>query len=151
MWPLRTAKCIIILHPRGIPGWQDIYKKYPFPFSTIEGFNLRNADTAIAGNEEAKSVLERKGFGKRISVIPQFGVDEQKFRKVDNNLPRKKLCFAGSFNIRYVGRPVREKGISDLVKAAGMCGVGVRLLVIGDGPLRKDLIRTARDLGIGKL
>lgn len=129
--------------------WQNIYKKYPFPFSAIERFNLKNADAAIAGNNEAERVLERKGFRKKIFVIPQFGVDEARFCRNEQHLVRKELGLDNFFVVGYVGRLVREKGIVDLVKAVAECGKDVRLVVIGDGPLRNELIGTAGKLGAG--
>ena len=130
--------------------WQNIDKRYPFPFSAIENSNLKNSDAAIAGNREAKRILERKGVRKRIFVIPQFGVDETRFRKLDSTRLRRQLGVDGSFTVGYLGRLVREKGIDDLVRAIAISGTGVRLLVIGGGPFRKDLIRIATEAGVEK-
>ena len=94
--------------------WQNIYKKYPFPFSWLERYNLKNADYAIAGNESISNILVRKGFDKeRISLIP-LGTDTLLFRKMDSTELRSRLRLE-VFTIGYLGRLVEEKGILDLL------------------------------------
>src|SRR4029453_5360863 len=55
--------------------WQNLLRSYPPPFCWFEQANYRLTPVAIAGNQEAGTVLRRKGFAGRIDVIPQFGVD----------------------------------------------------------------------------
>jgi glycosyltransferase involved in cell wall biosynthesis len=70
---------------------QNIYKVYPFPFSWIELYNLRNADYAVAASEEIRDVLVRKGFDKdRLLVIP-YGVDHLIYRRVEMPELKSKL------------------------------------------------------------
>ncbi|MBW1738331.1 MAG: glycosyltransferase family 4 protein [Deltaproteobacteria bacterium] len=129
--------------------WQNIYKRYPFPFSAIERYNLRTADGAIAGNHEAKAVLKRKGFRKEVFIIPQFGVDEERFRKIANASLRTRLCPEKSFLIGYLGRLVPEKGIEDLLKAITLCNADAKAVLVGDGPLRSSLLSLSTQLGLG--
>ena len=131
--------------------WQNIYKNYPFPFSFIEKYNLRNADAAIAGNREAREILVRKGFAKEVYEIPQFGVDPDVFRKMDCEDMRAGLGIKNDeFVIGYLGRLVEEKGIGTILDALrAMAGPGT-LLAIGSGPGKPDLERSASSLGAGK-
>jgi len=55
--------------------WQNLYRRYAFPFFWLESYVLRHAAYAIAGNAEAVTVLRRKGYAGPLAVIPQFGVD----------------------------------------------------------------------------
>ncbi|MCJ7547016.1 MAG: glycosyltransferase family 4 protein [Deltaproteobacteria bacterium] len=129
--------------------WQNIYKKYPFPFSKIEKYNLDNADFAIAGNKEAKAVLKRKGYQKEIAIIPQFGVDHEFFCKMETSVIREKLNIKKDrFVIGFIGRLVEEKGILDLIGAISRLKDDVILLLIGSGPLRRKIIHKAKKLGI---
>jgi glycosyltransferase involved in cell wall biosynthesis len=67
------------------------------------------------------------------------GVDLDRFQ------PLKRPREPGT--ILHVGRLVEKKGSADLIRAlAGMAGV--RLIVIGDGPLRGQLQRQAGELGV---
>ena len=42
--------------------WQNLLRQYPIPFSLFERFNLRRADAAIGGSQEARQVLRTKGY-----------------------------------------------------------------------------------------
>jgi len=111
---------------------QNIYKKYPFPFSWIERYNLKNADYAIAGNKEAKVILARKGFDKdHISILPQ-GVDTLLFCKMESTKLRSKLRL-DAFTIGYLGRFVIEKGIMGLLQAVSRISSRVNFLIVGSG------------------
>jgi glycosyltransferase involved in cell wall biosynthesis len=135
-----NIKCLFV-------SWQNIYKKYPFPFSWIEGYNLENADYAIAGSKEVRKVLVRKGFNdERISEIP-LGVDTMMFHKMESTELSSKLCLE-AFTIGYLGRFVVEKGVIDLLKAVSRIKDKFNLLLIGDGELRNTITIEGRRLGI---
>ena len=54
------------------------------------------------------------------------------------------------FIVGYVGRLVEEKGLTDLLEAVAACPVDVKLVTVGDGPLREELQRRAQTLGIAQ-
>lgn len=125
--------------------WQNIYKKYPFPFSLIEKYNLENADIAIAGNEEAKNVLQQKGYNREIVVIPQFGVDPEIFFKMKVSGLKNKLGInKDSFVIGFMGRLVEEKGILLLTEAISKLEGNFCLLLIGDGCLKEKILAESK-------
>jgi len=130
--------------------WQNIYRAQPF--NILERYNLARACAAIAGNREAADVLRRKGFGKRIAVIPQFGVDPDVFRSLPQARAERnqvlRLPPGDHFVIGYLGRLVEQKGLMILLQAVAGLGAGWHLLLIGDGPLRPTLEKRARQLGI---
>ncbi|MBI3815889.1 MAG: glycosyltransferase, partial [Nitrospinae bacterium] len=128
--------------------WQNLYKKYPPPFSWIEKYNLKRADFAIAGNREAKNILLKKGFSKEAEVIPQFGVNPQIFKKDDIKCLKKELNPENKFTIGFVGRLVHEKGIGDLLDAVLNAGFDSHLLIIGAGPLKSKIIGRTKGAGI---
>jgi glycosyltransferase involved in cell wall biosynthesis len=129
--------------------WQNIYKKYPYPFSRIEKYNLKNADFAIAGNKQAQEILKRKGYQNEIAVIPQFGVDYEFFCKMKNSDIREKLNIEKDrFVVGFIGRLVEEKGILDLIDAVSGLKDDVILLLIGSGPLQRKILHKAKKLGI---
>jgi glycosyltransferase involved in cell wall biosynthesis len=137
-----NIKCLFV-------SWQNIYKKYPFPFSWIEGYNLENADYAIAGSNEVRNVLVRKGFkDKRISGIP-LGADTMMFHKMESTELRSKLRLE-TFTIGYLGRFVVEKGVMDLLKAVSRIKSKINLLLVGNGELRNKVTIEGRRLGISE-
>ncbi len=122
--------------------WQNLYRRYPPPFSWFERYNYRRSSWAIAGNMEAMEVLRRKGYRKPVSVIPQFGVDEETFT------PGPVRGKGRPFTVGYVGRLVEEKGVHLLLRAmAGIRG-DWELLILGTGPKRRELEELASELGI---
>jgi len=133
--------------------WQNIYKRYPFPFSSIQKYVFKNTDSAIAGNEEAKDTLKRKGFDKNITVIPQFGVDPDIFKKMTFSDTRSDIGLgADKFIVGYMGRLVEEKGVLDLIRAVARVKgrANLLLLLIGSGPLGKKIIDLAAREELGQ-
>ena len=124
--------------------WQNLARRYPWPFSRFERDVLRQADAAIAGNEEAVSVWRGKGYPGPMPVIPQFGVDPEEFHPV----PRPARPAGGPFVVGYAGRLVPEKGVDVLLRALAQLPVEVRARVVGAGPERARLARLAEALGV---
>jgi glycosyltransferase involved in cell wall biosynthesis len=125
--------------------WQNLPRRYPWPFRRMEQINYRRAAYAIAGNQDAVGVLRGKGYTGPVTVIPQFGVDPELFAPG----PRPEHP---AFIIGYAGRLVPEKGVDVLLRACAQLNAAaweVRLL--GDGPAREDLAGLAAELGIKEL
>ncbi len=123
--------------------WQNLNKRYPFPFSQIERYNLAHARLAIAGNREAEQVLRAKGYTGPVRVIPQFGVDPELYQpRTEQDGPGNALM------VGYMGRLVEEKGLQVLLRSlAGLEG-NWRLQVVGSGPYGAALRELAVELGI---
>lgn len=122
--------------------WQNIARRYPPPFRWFETYALSHVSTAIAGNQEAASVLRRKGYQGTCDVIPQFGVDEVQFQPV---MSRAATPF---FTVGYAGRLVKEKGVDLLLRAMTECPAHVRAMVIGAGDERNSLMELSGQLGL---
>jgi glycosyltransferase involved in cell wall biosynthesis len=124
--------------------WQNLTRRYPWPFSALERYVYQASDAALAGSAEAAQVLRDKGYRGALGVIPQFGVDPVAFHPLEgraaNNPP----------TIGYAGRLVEEKGLFVLVEAlAGLAGAW-RLALWGQGPLRQELEARLRALGLAE-
>jgi glycosyltransferase involved in cell wall biosynthesis len=128
--------------------WQNIYKNYPPPFNYFERFSFRHARAAIAGNEAAGEILRARQFSKPITVIPQLGIDPNFFYKRDVAQHRTRLGLADKFAIGYVGRIVREKGISDLIQALALLPDRCVLVLVGGGEFLRDAEQLAKQLGV---
>ena len=122
--------------------WQNLDRTFPFPFHAIERWVLEGADAAVAGNRDGESVLRRKGFRGPIEVIPQFGVDEERFS------PARQERNSGIFQVGYVGRLVPEKGVFDLLEACAGLEFDWRLRYVGSGAEEARLRERCQSLGV---
>jgi glycosyltransferase involved in cell wall biosynthesis len=137
----------------GIPtlffNWQNILKKYPWPFSAMERYSMKYAAAGIAGNREAKDVLLKKNCSRPIHVIPQFGVDSNLFSKqAQSDLRKTIIGNCDAFVIGFSGRFVEEKGISDIFNAFIRLPLNAHIVLIGGGPYKAELQRQAEQTGM---
>ena len=123
--------------------WQNLFRRYPPPFCLFERYVYRHVHFAIAGNQEALTVLRRKGYHGPARVLPQFGVDPERFR------PRPDPTTKGKpFTIGYVGGLVPEKGIDILLRAVAQLPGEWQVHLVGSGPAQRALAQLAHHLGI---
>ncbi|MGH2458709.1 MAG: glycosyltransferase family 4 protein [Chloroflexota bacterium] len=123
--------------------WQNLRRRLPVPFSTLESWSYGLARGAIAGNQDAAGVLRAKGFRRPIWVIPQLGIDPELFRPIER-------AAGGEFRIGYVGRLVRAKGVDLLLRACQGLADPWTLALVGDGEERAALQEQSRSLGLGE-
>ena len=124
-------------------AYQNLYRRYPPPFSLIERYCYAKASAGIAGNQDAADVLVRKGFRKPIAVIPQFGVDPQIYRPVPRVSESKHVPTIG-----YIGRVVPEKGLDTLIEAVARIRSRPHVFIVGSGSHRLALQHLAERLGV---
>lgn len=110
---------------------------------------LRHADALVAASPQ---VLERiqsvfPGVSDRSSVIPH-GADVSLFSSLDRAQARAKLGIPSTTNLVVgVGRFVKKKGFQHLVRAADhMDSPDLAVVLVGDGPMRDDLVRASEQL-----
>lgn len=136
-------------------SWQNLLRRYPPPFSSIERYVLKYADQAIAGNQEAAAVWRAKGYAGQVTVIPQFGVDPDLFSPASEVRPVVPTRPAAAeadhpFTVGYVGRLVEEKGPDLLLEALiGLDGAW-RATVVGNGPVRQGLQKQVEQRGLAQ-
>jgi glycosyltransferase involved in cell wall biosynthesis len=124
--------------------WQNLLRRYPFPFSWIEQYNYRHAAHAIAGNRDGVDVLRGKGYGGPVTVIPQFGVDTELYSPSEGPPAED----SRPFRIGYVGRLVEEKGVDLLLRAVAELEGEWRVSILGDGPFKARLKELSGELGV---
>ncbi len=122
--------------------WENLDKPLNPPLRSVRRFVLRRARGAVAGNEEGRRLLEAQGFQKSIAVIPQLGVDPELFSPQQLHAPDS------SFVVGYVGRLVPQKGLRVLLDAVSRLPDSVRILLVGTGPFKADLLAQAKRLGL---
>ncbi len=124
-------------------SWQNLDRRYPFPFRTMEKQVLQGVDYAIMGNQESVQVWRNKGYHGPSAIIPQFGVDPEIFYPPPFRDSGRGFII-GSANRRLVP----EKGVDLLLQAAAQLPGIWRLHIVGDGPERPNLEQLAHELGI---
>ncbi len=143
---LATRKAMSQAVKRNTPAlfftWQNINRRYPFPFDWWERYNYRHARHAIAGNHDAATVLRAKGFTRPVTVIPQFGVDPDLFSPPVTPRPDR------PFTIGYAGGIVPAKGIDVLIQACARLHGSWELHLVGAGSEETALRALANDLGV---
>jgi glycosyltransferase involved in cell wall biosynthesis len=125
-------------------SWQNIARRYPFPFHQMENAALNSVDYAIVGTESAAQVWRQKGFTGKLAVIPQFGVDPDLFQPPTNN-PSPKT----TLKIGYAGRLWIGKGVDLLINALNTIRhLNWHLELIGSGPQESELIAQINRLNL---
>ena len=117
------------------------------------GLALRNADAVIALTKDMKREIQ-KICNREIIVIPN-GIDLERFQNLSREEARNKLQIkADDKIIIFVGslRPV--KGVKYLIKAMKIVRQkepNARLILIGNGEEKQDLVKLTGDLNLGNL
>ena len=136
------------------------------PFSGLDAFKMHLyeavestvhrccVDSIIGVSSQIESKYKAEGGVSRVTCI-RNGIDlEGKPVQTDRCRTRKDLGVdSGTCLIGTVGRLTPVKGISCLLEAARLLlgqGANVKVLVVGDGSIRKDLEAQAHDLGISE-
>jgi glycosyltransferase involved in cell wall biosynthesis len=101
----------------------------------------------VLSAEQRELVLNRYRLSPhRVVVIPN-GVDEEWFAEPHPRPARSQ----GPLRLLFVGRLVPQKNLARLLRATALSKHQVKLDVVGDGELRADLERLARDLGLSNV
>jgi len=123
---------------------QNIFHRYPPPFSWLERRALRRVAAAHVCSETVRELLRAKGFQKPVAIVP-FGVNTEAFcqRRVfkseSNETP----------TIGFVGRMLPGKGLNILADALAQLGAEKwNVLLVGDGPERKTFETTMASRGL---
>jgi glycosyltransferase involved in cell wall biosynthesis len=135
--------------PFGFHSCQNIYKKYPMPFSWLERMVYRSSTFAFPITEAVAQVVREKGFNGNAALCP-FPFDPDLYHPSSAAEPTALIPrSAGEAIIGYVGRMVEQKGLKTLIEAiARLPRSGWKLIVIGTGPFEADFDRLveAQDL-----
>src|SRR3989338_2797277 len=137
--------------------------RIPFIINIQEGKNLKQqgkminffrnliiikADAIITISDYLKEYAKNINLKARISVIPN-GVDFAAFSILRNNDLRQKLGYGDNHKVVIsVSRLVPKNGLKDLIESLVYLEDDVKLLIIGDGPLRDSLKLKSHELGL---
>jgi len=128
---------------------QNIKKSYPPPFNSFEHFVLKHSDGAIALSDCARDLLIDKVIKKLVEVIP-YGVDVNVFCRKANTRLKNSLGLGEHFVVGYAGRLAKEKGMDTLVESLSALREKFRVLVVGEGPYKRHIMKEVRKRGMEK-
>lgn len=96
----------------------------------------------IAVSERTKKDLEMIGVRKEIKIIPN-GIDFVEIEKIRASEEETDIIFAG--------RLIKEKNVDFLIKAVNLVKKeisNIKCMIIGDGPVRENLVKLSHNLGL---
>lgn len=98
--------------------WENLVRDYDFLTQWSRPRVVQSVDYVIGGNSEAIKILQsHEDYTGPSRVIPQFGVDQERFKPLNVDELRQQLKVENCFTIGFVGRYVEEKGIHTLLSA----------------------------------
>jgi glycosyltransferase involved in cell wall biosynthesis len=116
----------------------------------LSRLSFRLATRIVVPVETVKDALLAEGVpAAKVSAIAN-GVNEAMFHRIEGDVARKILGLDDGICICYTGHMGSWQGLDTLLAAVAEAGAPVRVLLVGDGPLRPAFERQARHLGIGR-
>lgn len=147
------------LHSTEFGRSQGIKEDYQMRIHKVEERLVKISNHVIVCSESMKKEIQGLFDVKaEISVIPN-GIDTSKFEFfIDREAIKEKFCGQSSAKmILFLGRLVYQKGVNVLMGAMPMILSSysrvkrdVKLVIVGEGPMRKQLEKDANYLGVPK-
>lgn len=101
-------------------------------------FNL--ADRILCVSIKSGEEMEENGIPRSKIGKCAYWVDLRKFKPINKNVSKNNLDWAKKFSVLFVGRLVKEKGISELMGSIKFMNKDINLYVAGDGPLKEKVV-----------
>lgn len=141
------------------------YVTYVFPsqrvgaylIGKLSKYRLRKAETIVAPTTKVEAVLKKYGLHNPIKVIPSgiaLEQHKQRISKAERQGKRRSLGIEDDqVLLLNLGRLGAEKNLSELLEFFAMAHTQhskLKLLIVGDGPARKDLQEKCAQLNIAE-
>lgn len=121
----------------------------------LSKFRLRKADAVVAPTQKVENVLKNYGLQNAIHVIPSgIALEQHKQRITEQERleKRRELGIPDDHTVLLnLGRLGTEKNLNELVEMFAVAHAHhskLKLLIVGDGPAKKDLEEAAARLGV---
>jgi len=145
----KIKKKPIISRPAGVAYVQPQYNSFvKNALLFLERKAYSNCDFVVFLSDGEKEQFEKKlRFLPKKSAIAPTGIDTGKFENLDREKLKEGLGLENKTVITFVGRLIEVKGVEYLIEACAELKEDFYLLIVGDGPLREKLAKTAERLG----
>jgi len=141
----RKVKVVATIHGSDYWGFQNLFGR------ALKRFVLRNIDELAVSSDEIRDGVKNLGYKKKIYVYP-MGVDTSLFSPSSfAKLKLKKQLGIDGAMLLFVGYVVEAKGIRYLINSMPKIlehHKDAKLVVVGDGNLREEMISLAGKIGI---
>ena len=158
-----------ISHKTGAPivhTYHTLYEQYAtyiipsqrlgaFLVGMLSKYRLRKADAVVAPTAKVETALRNYGLRNPIHVVPSGIALEQHQKRITEEERLQKRHALGvpedALVLINLGRLGTEKNLTEVVEFFAMARVNnskLVLLIVGDGPARKELEETAQRLGV---
>ncbi len=138
-WAPREAKYVFYT-------FQNIVKRYPPPFSSVEKYCLDRCAGWLAAGESVAEAQRSRGYGAKPHRVIPLGVALDRFTPdaAAGAEVRRRLGWNenGPPVVGYLGRFIPEKGLALLMRVLDRLkrdGVSWRVLLVGGGPMDAEL------------
>ena len=118
----------------GVQAAETIDRSFPSPVLKGRRYVLSRAAFVMARSPGAQNLALQWGASGEVALVPHA---------IPSWHTPKARRSSGPFTVGYAGRLVAEKGLDDLLAAVAAMKTSARLLLVGDGPMREQLQRTA--------
>lgn len=144
--------------PASLHAAVKIKKKYDIPVvSTFHGppsskhiNDVKKVDTVLPNSREIEYIFHK--FDVRNTHVIPPGVDLSHFKPLNKEKCNETLGINGR-TILFVGRLISTKNLHNLIyafKKAQSMIENAKLLIVGDGALKKDLVHTTQKIGLNE-
>jgi glycosyltransferase involved in cell wall biosynthesis len=120
--------------PFGVQCYENLDRRLPAPVRAMRSRVLRDAAFVAARSETAGRLARAWGATGEVALVPPAVPTWEPVADADPDRP---------FTVGYAGRLVADKGIEDLLAAAGLLGGPLRLVFIGAGELADTIAGAA--------
>lgn len=122
----------------------------------LSAFTAKQADHILVVSDELRTILTKKfAVSTEKITVRSCGIDLQRFRPVPRDLARDRLGLSRQASIVLsVGELIPRKGFEVLMSAIARIvkhDSNLQLVVVGEGPLREQLLALAHDLAVEKV
>lgn len=139
------------------------YATYIFPSQRLGAFfvgkfakyRLRNADAVVAPTAKVEAVLKKYGLQNPIYIVPSGIALEQHKQRITEEERKRRRARLGidedALVLLNLGRLGTEKNLTEIVELFAMArseNSRLMLMIVGDGPARKELEEKAQALGV---
>jgi glycosyltransferase involved in cell wall biosynthesis len=115
--------------PFGVQIDENLDRPLPWPARLIRARVLADTSFVAARSPTASELVRRWGTDAHVSLIPHAVPRWPRVNRASNEV----------FTVGFAGRLVEQKGVWDLIDACRRLDEPIRLLFVGDGPLRSAL------------
>ena len=156
VWAARTLRLPLVFtyhtlyaeYAHYAPLVGDLVRPFVIAYTTAY---CNRCDRVLVSVPSLIDVLRHYGVRTQIEILPSVGVDAAEFAHPAPEGVRTWFRIpADAALLLFVGRLAREKGLRLLLESVADLPPHVWLLVVGDGPERRDLESEARRLGVGE-